>query len=276
LKKKRISRRRPTVRREQQTVFITGASEGIGRATALRFASAGCHVLASARSSDRLASLKKEIEEQTPGSCETLTLDLSDTEGILPGIESFVGTRDIDIAVVNAGVGQYGPFASSPWNDIGPLLRVNIDGAMATVRAMLPGMLRRGHGSIVVVSSTIGKRAIPFNAAYCASKFALQGFTEALRLELRPHGIHVGVVCPARTDTQFFDRMTMSTPQQKRRAVPTSSPSRVADAIVRCARRRKREIVVSPEGKLFAFVGTHFPRLTDVILYHSVPRPEDS
>ncbi|MDT8325410.1 MAG: SDR family NAD(P)-dependent oxidoreductase, partial [Bacteroidota bacterium] len=196
-------------------------------------------------------------------------------EEALRRLEDLAARTAIDVGIINAGMGQYGPFAASPWRDIEPLLRLNIDGALATARALLPGMRERRRGSIVLVSSTLGKRAVPYNAAYCASKYALHGFSDALRLELRPYGIHVGVVCPARTDTDFFSRMTYSVPQQKSRNVPTSSPGRVADAIIRCIRRRRREVVVSPEGKLFAFVGSHFPRLTDAILFYSVPRPTE-
>lgn len=260
---------------QDTTVLITGASEGIGRATALRLAAQGCHVIAAARSVPRLASLQNEIERGGSGSSESLLLDLARPEEALRRLEDLAARTVIDIAVVNAGQGQYGPFAASPWRDIEPLLRLNIDSALATARAVLPGMRARRRGSIVLVSSTLGKRAVPYNAAYCASKYALHGFADALRLELRPFGIHVGVVCPARTDTAFFGRMAYSVPQQKSRKVPTSSPDRVADAVIRCIRKRRREVVVSPEGKLFTFVGSHFPRLTDRILYHSVPRPTE-
>lgn len=260
---------------KDSTVLVTGASEGIGRATALRLAAMGCHVIAASRSVPRLDSLRQTIEADGRGSCEVLPIDLTRPEDALRRLEELSARVAVDVGIVNAGMGQYGPFAASPWKDIEPLLRLNIDGALATARALLPGMRERRRGSIVLVSSTLGKRAVPYNAAYCASKYALHGFGDALRLELRPYGIHVGVVCPARTDTAFFNRMAYSVPQGKSRRVPTSSPDRVADAVIRCVRRRRREIVVSPEGKLFAFVGSHFPRLTDTLLYHSVPRPSE-
>lgn len=267
--------------RDGATILITGASEGIGRATALLFAARGCRVIACARNVDRLESLRSEIEQRGKGSCAILPVDLADAEHAIPAMQAMLAReasagRHIDVAVANAGIGQYGRFADTAWPDIEPLLRINIDGVLATVRAVLPEMSARGGGSIVLVSSTLGKRAVPYNAAYCASKYALHGFADALRLEARASGVHVGVVCPARTDTAFFNRMTYSTQQTSRRSVPTSSPDRVARAILRCVDRKRREVVVSPEGWLFTFVGAHFPRLTDFLLYYSVPKPENT
>ena len=261
---------------ENLTVLITGASEGIGRATGLRFAREGHAVIGLARSASRLASLQEDIAQLGRGSFQPLQTDLRDLDAGIGLLRETAERQRIDIAVINAGVGQYGPFARSEWSDIRDVLQLNVDAALATAHAIIPSMTARGSGSVVFVSSTLGKRAVQYNAAYCASKFALQGFAEALRLELRPHGVHVGVVCPARTETDFFNRMTYSVPQTSRRAVPTRPPSRVADAILRCSMRRRREIVVSPEGKLFAFVGLHFPRLTDMLLSYTVPRPEDT
>jgi short-subunit dehydrogenase len=232
--------------------------------------------MAAARSGQRLEDLKRDIESAGRGSCQTLVLDVSEPMECIREIKTAIALRPPDIAVINAGIGQYGPFVHSPWHDITPILRTNIDGALACVHAVLPAMIARKRGSLVLISSTIGKRALPYNAAYCASKAALLGFADSLRLETRPYGVHVGVVCPARTETSFFDRMNYSTPQGKNRKLPTSSPEHVADAIMRCVDKRRREIVVSAGGKLFAFVGTHFPRISDFLLYHSVPRPTES
>ncbi|PLX26943.1 MAG: hypothetical protein C0600_10545 [Ignavibacteria bacterium] len=260
----------------QSSVLITGATEGIGRATALRFAALGRHVIAVARSTQRLQDLQSDIDALGSGTCDGITLDVSDAAACLQTIGEAAGRWNITTAVMNAGIGQYGPFARSAWSDIEPLLRTNIDGAMACTGAVLPQMMERRDGSIVLVASIIGKRALPYNAAYCASKAAVIGFADALRLEARAHGIHVGVVNPARTDTRFFERMTYSTPQSQRRHVPTASPDRVADAILRCSTQRKREINVSPGGKLYTFFGVHFPRLSDHLLYHSVPKSTET
>ena len=255
--------------------LITGASAGIGRATAQRFAEAGSDLLLLGRDRPRLEAAAAEIGAQTGIRIDLIAADISRTDALRTAIAEAVAERPGDILIANAGFGQYGPFALSPWDDIEAVLHTNIDGTMATVHAVLPSMLARKAGSVVLISSVLGKRAIQWNAAYCASKFALHGFADAIRLELRPHGVHVGVVCPARTTTEFFSRMIYSRPQERRREVPESPPSRVAEAILRTVLRRRRETVVSASGMLYAYAGYHFPRISDRILSLAVPRNDD-
>jgi len=258
-----------------RTVIITGASSGIGLATARLYASKGWTCLLVARDAARLETIAEQLRDTYNVPCLSLIADVRNMVDLRASCVDAIATHPPDHVIANAGIGQYGPFHRSPWEHIDTLLRTNIDGAMAIVRLVAPGMVQRRHGSIVLVSSTLGKRAMPWNAAYCASKYALHGFADALRLELRPFGVHVGVLCPARTDTPFFDRMTMSVPRKRERHVPTSSPERVAKAIVRCASKRRREVTVSFGGKFYAFIGVHFPRFADFVLSIAVPRPED-
>ena len=258
------------------TVLITGASEGIGRATARLFASRGHDLILLARDAERLVALAESLSASYGVNCTILTADVRQAESLGEGLRKALQGRHIAAAIVNAGIGLYGPFAQTPWTDVENVLRTNLDGALATAHAVLPQLHAQKSGSLVLISSTIGKRAIPYNAVYCATKQALLGFADAVRLECRPYGVHVGVVCPARTETPFFDRMTYAVPQTKRRDIPTNSPDMVARAIYRCVEHRRREIVVSTPGKLFAFVGYHFPRLSDYLLYSNVPRPEES
>ncbi len=262
------------MKRREGLVLITGASEGIGRATAERFASEGYDLLLLARNAERLDELGASLQSKYSIACSTVSADVSDGRETIRRISVALEGRPIAAAVINAGVGLYGPYARSEWDDIVRVLRTNLEGALASARAVVPLLRDQGHGSLVMVSSTIGKRAVPYNAAYCATKQGLLGFADALRLELRPFGVHVGVVSPARTDTPFFERMTYAVPQTQRRSVPTNPPELVAEAILRCVHRRRREIVVSLAGKLFAFVGYHFPRLSDFLLYYNVPRPD--
>jgi short-subunit dehydrogenase len=255
-------------------VLITGASEGIGRATAELFAARGHDLILLARTRERLQTLADSFAAKHGIECSPLVADVRDAVELQRLITAALDGRPLAAAVVNAGIGLYGPFLHTSWSDIELLLRTNFEGAIATARAVLPSLAR--GSSLVLLSSTIGKRAVPYNAVYCATKQGLLGFADALRLELRSRGVHVGVVSPARTDTPFFERMIYAVPQTRRRAVPTNPPARVARAILRCVRLRRREIVVSFPGKVFAFVGYHFPRLSDFLLYHNVPRPDDA
>ena len=263
------------MQRHRKLIVITGASEGIGRATAGLFAAEGHDLLLVARNAARLAQLAAELQARHGISCGTLAADVREASSLHTALRAAIGDRPLEAVVVNAGIGLYGPFSRTSWEDVQEVLRSNFDGALATAHAALPLLVAGRGGSLVFVSSTIGKRAIPYNAAYCATKQGLLGLADALRLEARPHGVHVGVVCPARTDTPFFERMTYAVPQSSRRDIPTNPPELVAAAILRCVRRRRREVVVSVMGKLFAFVGWHFPRLSDYLLYRNVPRPDE-
>lgn len=256
--------------------LITGAGSGIGKAAALRFARDGYDCLLLGRTLRSLEAIKEEITRQAGGEHRTLAADVAGGDAYLATLGEMITTYPPDVAIVNAGIGLYGPVSATEWKDIESIIDTNISGALATTYAVLPSMLRRGKGSIVLVSSVLGKRALAFNAAYSASKAALHGFADALRLEVRHRGVHVGVVCPARTDTPFFKNMTYAIPQTRRRAVPTSPPEVAAEAIHRCVRQRRREIVVSAGGKLFVFAGVHFPRLMDFVLSRMVPRPEEA
>ncbi len=260
----------------RRSALITGASSGIGLATARALARKGFDCILIARSAERLETIATELQREFGGTHTAAPGDVTTSDAFISGIRPIVDERRPDIAIVNAGIGQYGPVWRSSWSDVSAVLHTNIDGALATVHAVLPGMIERKRGSIVLISSVLGKRALPYNAAYCASKFALHGYADALRLEAKAHGVHVGVVCPARTDTPFFSAMTYSVPQGKRRQVPTSPPERVAEAILRCAFSRRREVVVSAEARLMAFAGVHFPRLMDFVLFRMVPRPEET
>ena len=254
--------------------LITGASSGIGLAAAKLFSDAGSDLLLLARNRARLEEAAEAVARNGTA-VDIVCADVADARALHVAIAAATADRPVDVLIANAGIGQYGPFHASPWDDVERVLRTNIDGAMASVHAVLPSMVARGAGSVILVSSVLGKRAIQWNAAYCASKFALHGFADAIRLELLPHGVHIGVVCPARTDTEFFSRMIYSLPQRRQRAVPESPPERVARAILRSVLHRRRETVVSLGGKFYAFGGSHFPRFSDLILSLAVPRHDD-
>lgn len=270
------ARRKKHMKNSNGTVLITGASEGIGRATAQLFAARGHDLILLARDGTRLAALAESLTARYGIDCTILTADVRQVDVLGELLREALQGRHIAAAIVNAGIGLYGPFAQTTWSDAENVLRTNLEGALATAHAVLPQLRAQKRGSLVLISSAIGKRAIPYNAVYCATKQALLGFADAVRLECRPYGVHVGVVCPARTETPFFDRMTYAVPQIRRRDIPSTSPETVARAILRCVERRRREIVVTTPGKLFAFVGYHFPRLSDYLLYSNVPRPEET
>ncbi|NOY05963.1 MAG: SDR family NAD(P)-dependent oxidoreductase [Chlorobi bacterium] len=246
------------------TALITGGSSGIGLATARLFTREGIRTALLARDEKKL----REAAEQLDSVSLAFPVDVRDATALARTIENVEDTLGpVDVAVVNAGIGLYGPVTQTSWTDVKEVLRVNVEGAIFTAGIIARRMIVKGGGSIVFVSSILGKRAMPNSAVYSASKYALQGFADAFRLEMEPHGIHVAVVLPPRTDTPFHDRMVKTAVMPTSRSnVPSVPADVVAEAVLRAWRRRKREVVVSLPGKLFTFVGYHFPRLGDILL----------
>jgi NAD(P)-dependent dehydrogenase (short-subunit alcohol dehydrogenase family) len=184
---------------------VTGASRGIGRATALELARRGDRVFALARSVDDLGSLSenaaREGREIVP-----VALDLADEDSISRAVAEILeqtGGYGLDILVNNAGYGQLGPLEEISVAKFRRQMEVNVIGLFAFTRPWLPLMRSRRRGWIVNVSSIAGRIATPFMGAYNASKFALEGMSDALRLELAPFGIHVVIVAPGPITSDF-------------------------------------------------------------------------
>ena len=183
------------------TVLITGASSGIGRATAHRFADERWNVVATMRNPDHAAELAARDEVLVA------RLDVTDADSIesavAAGEQRFGG---IDALVNNAGYGAYGPLETMPMDVLRRQLDVNVLGLLATTKAVLPGMRERGSGTIVNVSSVGGRMAYPLGTPYHMSKWAVEGASEALHYELRTLGIAVRIVEPGGVDTEFSGR----------------------------------------------------------------------
>lgn len=175
----------------QQTVLITGASSGIGNATAERFAEAGWTVIATMRDPAKagLLSARKGVV--------VARLDIEDPASIDEAVAQTVDCfRGIDVVVNDAGYGQYGVFEAVPRAKVMQQFAVNVFGPMDVIRAVLPSMRKRRRGVIINVSSGAGIFTLPMISLYCASKFALEGFSEALAYELLPLGIVTKLVEP--------------------------------------------------------------------------------
>ena len=249
-------------------VLITGASSGIGRAAALAFVRRGDRVLAVARGRERLEALAALEPAIVP-----LAGDVADGPAMEALAERVLAERGVpDVVVANAGVGLDALFVQTPDNALRRLLEVNLIGVFRTVRPFLPGMLARGSGRVLLVSSIVGKRGIPHYAGYSASKFALHGVADALRAELWGSGVTVGVVCPASTETPFRDHVVrFGPPQSSTRPVRRSAES-VARAIVAMAASRRRERVLGAEAKLLVLADHLLPGVVDWLLCRTLTR----
>jgi short-subunit dehydrogenase len=252
-------------------VLITGASSGIGRAAAEAFAAEQSVVLAVARSKDRLDALAAKLGG--PARMATFAADVADGPAMEALAKTILQTHGVpDVVIANAGIGMDARFEATTDDDLRKVFEVNVFGVVRTIRPFLPGMVARGSGRILIVSSVVGKRGIPNYSAYSGSKFALHGMAEALRPELHGTGVTVGIVCPSSTTTEFAERKLTSGPPQKNVRVQKHSAESVALALVRMARSTRRELILSPEGKLMNVVNRLAPGILDRILAKALVR----
>jgi NADP-dependent 3-hydroxy acid dehydrogenase YdfG len=177
-----------------KVALVTGASRGIGAAVARALAAAGVRLALASRSGDDLGldgAVARPCDVRRPEDLEALAAE---------AVERFGG---IDILVANAGVGAYGPFLELPADQLEEMIDVNVKGTLYAVRAALPHLLESDAADIVTLASEAGRRGLPLEAVYCASKFAQVGFTRALDHELREQGIRCSNVCPGGVATDF-------------------------------------------------------------------------
>ena len=189
------------------TALVTGASSGIGAALARRLADRGHELVLVARRQDRLEQLAKELDAQHGTATEVLAADLSTTDG-LSRVEARLAddARPVDLLVNNAGFGTSGNFASLDVERQDEMIRLNVVAVVRLTHAALGGMLARGHGGILNVSSTAGFQPMPGWSTYAASKAFVSRFTEGIAAECHGTGVAVTALCPGFTRTEFQDQ----------------------------------------------------------------------
>ncbi len=188
---------------KDKVAMVTGASRGIGEATALTLAQAGADVIVTARNSDELAALAERLERMGVAALPVaadLTLE-EDVDRLRDAVLARFGR--VDILINNAGVGKYGPLASLSAADYDWMMNTNMRSSFLCTSAFLPGMLARRQGWVVFVSSVAGLKGLPNESVYCATKFAQMGFAQALDYETREQGVKVSVVAPGGVGTHF-------------------------------------------------------------------------
>lgn len=262
-----------------KTVFITGATAGIGRTTALHLARRGHHVIASGRKPAELARLEDEARG-LPGKLDVVSLDVTQPASIAAAVEAvagLTGEHGLDVLINNAGFGVLGPTSEISDAEMRRQYETNVFGLMNVTRAFLPGMRARRAGRIINVSSMGGRITLPYFGVYNSTKYAVESLSDALRYELRPFGIDVALIEPGVIRTNFeatavtgldgfsstpygsalanYERMSRSTDRF------ASSPIVVARAITRAVEARR------PWARYVA------PRITSVALWLSAILP---
>jgi short-subunit dehydrogenase len=251
-------------------VLITGASQGIGRALAVAAAARGAKVLAAARSADLLAQLAAEARGHG-GIIETVHADVTSPDDRQRMAEAAVRHfGGLDVLVNNAGIGATGHFVECSPERLRAIMEVNFFGLTETTRVCLP-LLRQGRTPAVVnISSIAGKRGIPARSEYSASKFAVQGFSEALRAELAKDGIDVLVVSPGLTRTNFSQNMLEQKAVLRMDHLRGMSAEAVAEATLRSLERGRNEVSLTLGGRLIVLFSRFFPRWADRIARRKV------
>jgi short-subunit dehydrogenase len=214
-----------------RTVVITGASSGIGRATAVRLGRDGAAVVVSARREERLIALAREIES-SGGQALAVVADVTREQDVQQLVARTLDRFGrLDVMICNAGFGIEGSLTDAAGEHMQRLLDVNYLGTFYGARCVLPVFRRQGAGHLIFVSSIVGKRGVPQMGAYAATKFAQVGLAECLRAELAGSDIHVSVVLPVSTDTEFHEVMQKACGVASRARGPQQTAEDVADAI---------------------------------------------
>ncbi len=254
----------------EQVAVLFGASSGIGRATARRFAEQGARVVIVARSNDGLESLATEIK-QKGGQVLALTADTADYEQVSRVAEQTVAHFGrIDTWVHLAAVSVYGYTWEVPPDELAQVIVTDLIGQIYGARAAIPHM-RADGGTLIHISSVLGMRGMPLQSAYSAAKHGVNGFTEALRLELRHAKIPVQVttIMPSAINTPFFENAKSHMGVKPAGMAPYYQPELVTDAIMYAAEHPVRDIVVGGAGKLLNVAQRISPPLVDELLVHT-------
>ncbi len=251
---------------------MTGASFGIGKESAKAFARAGAKVALVARSQKELEHVAEQIRD-FKGHAESFPYDLSKIDGI-PGlveqIKSKMGT--IDVLVNNAAYAVTGLVEDCPIEQYRKNFEVNFYAPLALIQATVPGMRQKGEGQIINVSSGVGRRALPGVSSYCATKFALCGMSESLRLEVKRYGIDVLVIFPGRVESKFHERIeSYGKLNRKLPPIPMKPAEEVGEFIVKASRNRTREATVFGPGKIGYHLNYWAPKLVDRMLTKRFP-----
>jgi short-subunit dehydrogenase len=244
-------------------VAITGASAGIGRATALRLARDGASIAVCARRVDPLRALAGEVAA-AGGQALPVSADVTREDDMHRFVSATVERFGrLDVMVCNAGFGIYGTADSITAAQMRELIDVNYLGTFHAIHAALPVFRRQQSGHVIVISSIVGKRGVPYMGAYAATKFAQVGLAECLRAEVRGSNIHVSIVFPISTETEFFDVMARASGHATRAMGPRQHASDVADAIARTIERPVPEVYPYRKARALAILNAIAPGFCD-------------
>ncbi len=251
-----------------RVVLVTGASSGIGRATARRLAGRGDHVVLLARALKPLQETANECEADGASSVLVTAADVTDVSAVEAAVQLIISTHGrLDEVVHSAGVVAYGDFLDIPTEIFDRVIATNVSGSANVARCALRVMRDQGHGSVVLLSSVIGHIAVPSMSPYVVSKWAIRALARELQLEHRNHqNVHISCVSPGSVDTPIYLQGATYAGAAGRPPPPVVSPEHVAKVIVRTLDQPRPTVQVGPANRLMQLGFTLTPRLFDALV----------
>ncbi len=262
-----------------KTVIITGASSGIGLACAEVFAANGCNVMLAARQNDRLSVIVADLNKKGFNAkyCVTDVSNESDCKKLIEETVKHFGS--IDILICNAGISMRALFEDVELNVLRKVMEVNFWGTVNCTKYAIPYLLK-SKGSLVGISSIAGKKGLPGRTGYSASKFAMEGFLESVRIENLKNNLHVLVARPGFTASNIRNtalskdgKLQGESPRDENNMMSAES---VAQQIYASVKNRKRDFVLTLNGKLVVLLNKFFPALIDKMVYNHFAKEKDS
>jgi len=253
---------------DQQVVVVMGASSGIGRETAKRFARRGAKVVVSARSVEGLQTLVEEIQAEG-GAATAIPADVAKFDQVKAVADGAVAAYGhLDTWVHAAAVALYALFTETTPEEFKQIVEINLVGQAYGAMAALPHLRKEGRGALIHVSSIEARRAFPFHSAYAASKHGVEGFLETLRVELRHENIPIAVtnVMPAGINTPLFNKSRTKLGVKPMPAPPIYQPNTVADVILYAAENPSRDLICGGSGRFMLSLQRLSPSLMDALV----------
>lgn len=248
-----------------KVIMITGASDGIGRKTALFLAEKGAIIVLAAR---RKEALEIVLNKLAGGAEKHLSVvaDISKDADVRRFAEEAIKKYGrVDVLINNAAISYVGRVRDMDIKKAEDIININLLGTIRVTREILPYMIEQKSGHIINVSSILGKGAAPYRSLYCASKYGMEGFMESLRLEAAKYNINVSVIRPPSVRTKFSKKIEFDS-NVKHHALANFKAIAVAKAISDLIKRPRREVNMGIMAKCFVFLAVYFPNLFDIIV----------
>ncbi len=261
----------------QKVAIITGGSSGIGKSLVLKYANEGYAVVFTGRNGERMSQVVSELGERPHLALELDAADKADNELMVKETVKKFGR--VDVLICNAGISMRALFEEVDLDVFKQLMDINFYGAIYATKFALPYLLE-SKGAIIAISSINGWRSTPARTAYSSSKFAMQGFFEALRTEVMTRGVHVLVVCPGFTSSNIrnaaltADGKSQGESPRDEKKMMTSDE--VAERTFRAAQKKKRDLVLTFEGKMAVMLNKIMPSRLDKMIYKMMKKEPDN